>query len=184
MRSVPPGLMLAVAGLAAGVVLWLAGVEAPAGLVAIAGAGVGVGWVLTWAVARRTVSRPLAQIADSIETLAARDVLALVDQLASLAEGDRAGRLQVYAAQVDLPSDRGVRRVAEALNTTISRLQAGAHQFSAASEEPCRRLFYVGPDDYVLGSICAEAMGSLLPVGGQVLLLMPRFRHAGMELRR
>jgi len=181
---VPPGPMLAIAGLAAGAGLWLAGLDAAAGLVAIAGAGIAVGWGVTWAVARMTVQRPLAVIADSIETLAARDVLALVDQLANLAEGDRTSRLQVHAARVPLPSDRSVRRVAEGLNATISRLEAAAHQFSAASEEPCRRLFYVGPDDYVLGSMCAEAMGSLLPGGGQVLLLMPRFRHAGMELRR
>jgi diguanylate cyclase (GGDEF)-like protein len=181
---VPPGLTLAVVGLAAGAGLWLVGLYAPAALVAVVGAGIGVGWGVTWIVARQTVHRPLAVIADSMETLAARDVLALVDQLANLAEGDHSNGLQVHAATVALPSDRSVRRVAEALNTTISRLQAAAHQFSAASEEPCRRLFYVGPDDYVLGSTCAEAMGSMLPNGGQVLLLMPRFRHAGMELRR
>jgi diguanylate cyclase (GGDEF)-like protein len=178
------GLALAVAGLVAGLGLWLAGQEAVAGWVAIASAGIAVGWGLNLAVAARTVNRPLALIADSIETLAARDVLALVDEFANLAQGEHARRLEVHAAPVSLPSNRSVRRVAEALNTAISRLQAGAYQFSAASEEPCRRLFYVGPDDYLLGCTCAETMGSLLPGGGQVLLLIPRFLHAGVELRR
>ena len=184
MSKLPLGLAVALTGVLAATVLWLAGLPAAAGLLGVASAGIGAGWCLTWLVYRRTVSRPLALIADSIETLAARDVLALVDEFAHLADGEGTRRLEVHAAPVSLPSDRSVRRVADALNTTISRLQAGAHQFWAASTEPCRRHFYVGPDDYLLGSTCAEAMGSLLPGGGQVLVLMTRFPHAGVELRR
>jgi diguanylate cyclase (GGDEF)-like protein len=180
----PVGLVLGLCGLVAGALLWAAGLHSEAGPVAALGAGIGAGWGLTWRASLRRVSRPLDQIADSIETLAARDVLALVDEFAHLAQGEHARRLEVHATPVALPSDRSVRRVAEALNSTIGRLQAGAYQFSAASEEPCRRLFYVGADDYLLGCTCAEAMGPLLPPGGQVLLLMPRFPHAGVELRR
>jgi diguanylate cyclase (GGDEF)-like protein len=183
MSKVPIGMGLAVAGLAFGAGLWMGGFQIVAVLVA-ASAGIELGWAISSAVHRRTVSGPLAQIADSIETLAALDVLGLVDELAQLAEGERASRLVVHASPVSLPSNRSVRRVAVALNTAISRLQVGAHQFYAASEEPCRRLFYVGPDDYLLGSTCAEAMGSLLPSGGQVLMLIPSFPHAGIELRR
>ena len=181
---VPVGLWLAIGGLMAGAVLWLAGSSVASALVVTASAGIAFGWCVTWAVARRSVARPLAAIADSMETLAARDVLALVDEFASLAQGDEAHQLVVHASRVPLPSDRSVRRVADALNTTISRLQAGAFQFYTASEEPCRRLFYVGPDDYLLGCTSAEAMGALLPDGGPVLLLAPRIRHAGVELRR
>lgn len=180
----PLALVLAVLAVAAAAGLWLAGFVAAGCLVAAGGAGIGVGWSVTRAVSRRTLNGPLDSIADSMETLAARDVLSLVDEFAHLARGEQARRLEVHAAQVALPADRSVRRVAAALNTTISRLQAGAYQFSAASEETCRRLFYVGPDDYLLGCTCAEAMGSLLHGGGQVLLLMPRFPHAGVELRR
>jgi diguanylate cyclase (GGDEF)-like protein len=180
----PIGLVLAAAGLAVASALWLADLQAAAGLAAAGGAGIAIGWAATWVVSKRTVSRPLDLIADSIETLAARDVLALVDEFAHLAQGEHARRLEVHASPVALPSDRSVRRVAEALNATIGRLAAGAYQFSAAAEEPCRRLFYVGADDYLLGCTCAEAMGALLPGGGQVLLLMPRFPHAGVELRR
>jgi diguanylate cyclase (GGDEF)-like protein len=178
------GLGLAVAGFAVSLGLLLAGLSAAAGWVATASAGIAVGWGVTFAIARRTVDTPLELIADSMETLAARDVLALVDEFANLAQGDGPRPLEVHAVPVSLPSDGSVRRVAEALNATISRLQAGAYQFSAASDGPCKRLFYVGPDDYLLGSTCAEAMGSLLPNGGNILLLIPHFRHAGVELRR
>ena len=181
---IPIGLWLVALGLVASVGLRLTDNASASDWMVAGSIGVAVGWVVTWSVSRRNVSRPLADIADSMETLAARDVLALVDEFANLAQGDEARQLAVHAKPVQLPTDRSVRRVAAALNTTISRLQAGAFQFYTASEEPCRRLFYVGPDDYLLGCACAEAMGSMLPDGGQVLLLTPRIRHAGVELRR
>ena len=181
---IPIGLWLTALGLIAAVGLRLADHPEASDGMAAGSVGVAVGWAVTWSVSRRNVSQPLDRIADSMETLAARDVLALVDEFANLAQGDEAGQLIVHARPVQLPTDRSVRRVAAALNTTISRLQAGAFQFYTASEEPCRRLFYVGPDDYLLGCACAEAMGSMLPDGGQVLLLTPRIRHAGVELRR
>jgi diguanylate cyclase (GGDEF)-like protein len=157
----------------------------PAGYL-VAGAGFGMiagAFVMRWA-AIIAIDRPLDKVASSMETLAARDALALVDEFASLAQGDPPRDLSVHAEPVDLPAAPGVRRVAEALNSTISRLRAGAYQFRAASADPCRRLFYVGADDYLLGCTCAEVMGGLLPDGGQVLLLSPTFRHAGVELRR
>lgn len=178
------GLWLAIAGLIAAAMLSLASQSSLATWVAIGSAGIALGWGVTWAIVRRTIGRPLDRIASSMETLAARDVLALVDEFANLAEGEQARQIAVHATPVLLPSDPSARRLAEALNTTISRLQGGVHQFYAASQDPCRRLFYVGPDDYLLGCGCAEAMGSLLPDGGQVLLLTPAFRHAGVEMRR
>ena len=183
-RQLLTGVILAAAGLVVGSALLVAGFASAAGWVAAVDGGAVFGWGVGVVVAKRTVSRPLALIAESIETLAARDVLALVDEFANLAQGDPARPIEVHAAPVPLPSDKSVRRVAEALNSTISRLRAGAYQFSQASREPCKRLFYVGPDDYLLGSTCAEALGAMLPGGGQVLLLIPNFPHAGIELRR
>jgi diguanylate cyclase (GGDEF)-like protein len=178
------GLWLAVAGLVAAAALASAGQTGAAAMVAVGSGGMASGWAVTWVIVWRTMTRPMEQIASSMETLAARDVLALVDEFANLAEGEQAQQINVYARPVALPADPSARRLAEALNTTISRLQASAHQFYAASQDPCRRLFYVGPDDYLLGCGCAEAMGTLLPDGGVVLLMTPRFRHAGIELRR
>jgi len=177
--------MIVTAGLAiVALTLFLAGRE-PVALV-VAGVGIGLiagAIIMRWA-AVIAIDRPLEKVAASMETLAARDVLALVDEFANLAEGDQPRSLAVHAEPVDLPATPGVRRVAEALNVTISRLRAAAYHFQAASGEPCRRLFYVGADDYLLGCLCAEVMGTLLPDGGQVLLLSPTFRHAGVELRR
>jgi diguanylate cyclase (GGDEF)-like protein len=150
----------------------------------IASAGIAIGWAISWCVVRVTVMRPIDKIASSMETLAARDVLLLIDEFANLADGEQARQIRVHAQPVSVPSEESTKRLAEALNTTISRLQGTVHQFHAASQEPCRRLFYVGPDDYLLGTGCAEAMISLLPGGGQVLMMTPGFRHAGIEMRR
>jgi diguanylate cyclase (GGDEF)-like protein len=151
-------------------------------------AGVSVGLV-AGALAARMVThwstgRPLERIAESMEVLAARDVMALVDEFVKLAEGDSPGKVALHARQVELPVEPGVRRVAEALNATIYRLRAGVDQFEAAAVEPCRRLFYVGADDYLLGCTCAEVMAGNLPRGGDVVILSPDYGHAGVELRR
>ncbi len=175
-------LSLACCGAAFG--LWILGNQSLGAGAGFVGAGMAVGAAVTRLGMTRTVDEPLDKIADSMEMLAARDVLALVDEFANLAQGEPAKRLTVYATPIKLPAEPKVRRVAEALNSTISRLQAGAYQFYAASGEPCRRLLYVGADDYLLGCTCAEVMGGMLPEGGQVLLLSPHFRHAGAELRR
>jgi len=146
--------------------------------------GVIVGVTITRVVSRFTIDKPLDRISTSMEILAARDVMALVDEFVNLAEGDPPGKLTVHAQQVVLPADPGVRRAAEALNATIYRLRAGIYQFEAAAVDPCHRLFYVGADDYLLGGICAEVLAGLLPSGGEVLMLSPDLRHAGVELRR
>ena len=86
----PVKLSLAVAALVASVALWLAGQPLAASFVAIASGGIVVGWAAAFLIARRAISRPLEQIADSLETLAARDVLALVDEFANLAQGEQA----------------------------------------------------------------------------------------------
>jgi diguanylate cyclase (GGDEF)-like protein len=146
--------------------------------------GLVAGVLITRTIAHYSIDVPLDQISTSMEILAARDVMALVDEFVNLAEGDAPGKVEIHATQVGLPPEPGVRRVAEALNATIYRLRAGVYQFEAAAVEPCRRLFYVGADDYLLGGICAEVMAGLLPDGGEVLLVSPDFRHAGVELRR
>ena len=177
------GLWLAVAGVGAAAVLSTTGMSVAAPIL-IGSLGMGAGWAVTSLIVGVTLRRPIDRVATSMETLAARDVLALVDEFANLADGEPPGQIEVHARAVAVPADPSARRLAEALNTTIARLQGGVHQFHAASQESCRRLFYVGPDDYLLGCGCAEAMGSLLPNGGPVLLMTPRFRHSGVELRR
>jgi hypothetical protein len=129
------GLFAAAGGLAAAGLLAVAGFSAVAAALAIASVGLGLGWGITWLIVRQTLCRPIDRIATSMETLAARDVLALVDEFANLADGEPPGQIEVHARQVALPSDPSARRLAEALNTTIARLQGGAHQFHAASQD-------------------------------------------------
>jgi len=146
--------------------------------------GIMAGTIVTRAVAHYSIDKPLEQISTSMEILAARDIMALVDEFVNLAEGDSPGKVSIHAPQVPMPAEPNVRRVAEALNASIARLRAGVYQFEAAAVEPCRRLFYVGADDYLLGGNCAEVLATYLPDGGDVLMLSPDFRHAGVELRR
>jgi diguanylate cyclase (GGDEF)-like protein len=176
--------LLLLAAAAVGVVLLLGGLQVAAAIAVAITTAVVAGWVLGRQAERRALEAPLSQIAESLEMLGASDIFSVIDTLASLVQGERPRRLEIHASTVSLPVDRRARRVASALNTTISRLTMGAQQVFAASAEACRRHFYVGPDDYLLGCAAAEAMGARLPDGGEVLLLTVPFRHVGLELRR
>jgi len=151
----------------------------------VAGAvGVTTGWCWTRIAMRALVDQPLDRIARELETLAARDIAGIADALANLAQGEEAQRLGVFASRVEVPSLPAIGRIAEALNMAIQRVEGSAAQFNSSAEEPCRRLFYVGPDDYLLGTAAAEAMATLAPDGGELLVMTGLFKHTGMELRR
>lgn len=146
--------------------------------------GVAAGWCWTRIAMRALVDQPLNRIARELETLAARDIAGIADALANLAQGEEAQRLDVFASCVEVPSLPAIGRIAEALNMAIQRVEGSAAQFNSSAEEPCRRLFYVGPDDYLLGAAAAEAMAALAPDGGELLVMTGLFKHTGMELRR
>ena len=133
---------------------------------------------------RALVDQPLDRIAREMETLAARDIAGIADALANLAQGEEAHRLDVFATRVEVPTLPAVGRIAEALNMAIRRVEGSAAQFNSSAEESCRRVFYVGSDDYLLGTAGAEAMAALAPDGGELLVMTGLFKHTGMELRR
>ena len=179
-----PVVLLLPAAVAVGAGLLLLGQPGFAALLVVTTTGSAVGWAIGRETGLRAVRTPLAQIADSMEVLGGRDIFGLVDVLANLAQGDRPPRFEVHAAPVALPSDRTARRAASALNTTIARLTMGVEQLFSPSDQPCRRHFYVGPDDYLLGCAAADAMGSRMAEGGEILIVTVPFRHVGLELRR
>ncbi len=153
---------------------------------ALIGAGVGVGGGVVYGRRRERerARRGLEKIAETVEMLSAHDVAVVVDALADIAHGEPARVLSINASPVPVPDERTVRRLAEAVNTTVARLESSVEQFNLGAVEPCRRLFYVGPDDFVLGSVGAEEVARRVPGDAELLVLLGRFSHSGMELRR
>ncbi len=171
--------------LALGLLGGFAGGGSVALLAVILGSGIAAGGALTWLAVQVTVARPLASITRTTESLAANDASALSDMLTGIAEGDLTNRLQIHGDQVAISpvSSSQVRHLGEVVGSIAARLAEGASQLNTVTDEPCRRLFYVGPDGYQQGQTCGDLMGRTIG-RGQVLVLSGDLRNTGLESRR
>jgi methyl-accepting chemotaxis protein len=177
------GLGLSLLCAAVGGVAAVAGFATVGSLVAILGMGVAVGWSVTWAIYLVTVSRPLAELARATEALAGTDAAALSDVLAAVAEGDLTRRVELRARPADVAGTTEVNRLGKSVGEIIARLGESASSLNSTTDEACQRLLYVGPDGYLQGQTCGEAMGRAIGKG-QVLIVTASLEHAGLELRR
>jgi methyl-accepting chemotaxis protein len=150
---------------------------------ALAG-GVLVGGVGTWILTRLTVARALDKLAVATQALAATDSSAFSDTLAAMAHGDLTGHLEFKSDRLTIASTPEVNRVVDAVNAIIRGLRESSSEFNKVTDEPCQRLCYVGPDGFLQGHACGQAMGEALDGHGQVLVLTASFSNGGLELRR
>jgi len=180
------GLALGLACLALWALPAIAGISVLGGSDAVLGLGIVAGWAVTFGIVRLTISRPLVQIATATEALASQEIVALSDMLAAVAQGDLTNRMdpQLRAVVVDSTCAPEVGRLAGVFNRISTSVSEGAAQLNSVTDEPCRRLLYVGPDGYLQGQICGEHMGRLTSGRGQVVILSGDLNHAGYEVRR
>jgi methyl-accepting chemotaxis protein len=177
------GLALALVCVALAGIAFVVGSAATASPVVVLALGLAVGWAVTWVVYLFSVSRPLARLAEATEEIAGTDAAALSDVLAAVAEGDLTRRLELRTKPVAVTGTAEVTRLGEGIGEIIARLGESAASLNSTTDEACQRLFYVGPDGYVQGQECGEAMGRAIGKG-QVLIVTSSFEHAGLELRR
>jgi methyl-accepting chemotaxis protein len=171
---------------AAGALLSVAGFSGIGFPVFVLGVGGGAGAGVSYAFNRATVSRPLAEIARTAESLARQDVSGMSDMAASIAQGDLTVRLESRTAALELGASSAaeVRRLAQTVNDIAARLAEGADQLNSITFEACDRLFYVGPDGYEQGQACGDLMGRTIGGRGQVAILSMDLKGVGLELRR
>ena len=177
---------LGLACVAAGGLIFLAGGRSVGSLAVILGLGVTLGGSLTWIALRETVSRPLARITKATEALSVQDAAALSDMLAAIAQGDLSNRLEPRGRPVSLAATSSVqvRQLGEAINAITARLAEGAVQLNTVTDEPNRRLFYVGPDDYSQGKTCGDLMGRTIGGKGQIAVITRDLKGVSLDLRR
>jgi hypothetical protein len=177
---------LGLACVAAGGLIFLAGGRSVGSLAVILGLGVTLGGSLTWIALRETVSRPLARITKATEVLSVQDTAALSDMLAAIAQGDLSNRLEPRGRPVSLAATSSVqvRQLGEAINAITARLAEGAVQLNTVTDEPNRRLFYVGPDDYSQGKTCGDLMGRTIGGKGQIAVITRDLKGVSLDLRR
>jgi methyl-accepting chemotaxis protein len=183
-RGVYVGLLPAPLCLAVGILMSGLGAASFGSTAATLGFGMAIGWVATWAMYVATVARPLAHIVNTTIAQANADTAVLSDAMTAVAEGDLTHKIQMRARPSSVVAASEVERLGDGLGQFVSKLVESAEQLNSMTDEPCRRLFYIGPDGYLQGQTGGEVMGAALKGRGQVLVVTPSIRHLGLEVRR
>lgn len=136
------------------------------------GLGWGLSWGLDWLLVRQNIIRPLKRLVAAVETLAAKDSIALAGALDALGRGELTVQVAIYAQTVPIPAFPPLSRLTYTLNQLITNLQDCAREFNLMTSTPFQRMCFVGPDDYLMGRTCGEAMGQALGGQGQVVILV------------
>ena len=147
------------------------------------GIGSGLGWGVTWLATRQTITRPIARLAEIAEKLVAQESQKLTTSLAALAQGNLTVRARVDAKPITISGSSEVNQMTKIFNNVIFQLQDSAREFNTVTDEPIRRLFYVGPDAYLEGRACGEMMGKALNGQGQVVVIVGSFSLMSQQLR-
>lgn len=147
-------------------------------LILCIGMVLGIIWLI-W----HTVTKPVERLAAISRTLATQDSAALTGALAALAQGDLTVRLDILSQPLTLSTGSILDPVIEPINTVITHLQESGRELNTVTDEPCLRLFYVGPDAYLEGQVCGDIMGEAMGGRGQVAVFTLAASTC-MELRR
>ncbi len=175
--------LAAVAAVMAGVA-WQADWPAAAQVALACAASVSLGWVGAASISRRRLGTSARVVTDAMALFASYDMEAVDQAIADQLDGGPGRMPAIRARAVLVPMHASIAPIAEALNQSISVLQRSADRLNRAPGQACRRLFFCGPDEYVLGCLAGEFVSKMLVGGGDVLLMTPGYQHAGMDLRR
>ena len=174
-------MVLAVVALSGLLAIALGGLASP-----FAG-GIAVGAVVVFALLslgkRARTDRPLRALASATHTLAAEDSVEFAEALQAMSQGDLTRQVRFRSAALP-PTTGELRQVVREFNALVARLEDGSRSFNTVTDEPCQRLFYIGPDGYLQGQECAAVLGEAMGGRGQALVLTALFSHGGLELRR
>jgi len=145
----------------------------------------GLGSAATAALAALAIALALAVAAWSYRSVSAAEKAAAAERAGCVAalEDLSAGLVKLsagdLAAFVPRASVDG-----GASSVTMSKILDCIGNFDAVTDEPSRRLFYVGSDSYKEGQAIGEAIGRALGGRGRVAVLVGDFRSVNYSLRR
>lgn len=127
---------------------------------------------------------PLKFLSGRIKSMAEKDIASLSTALTEMANGNLTSEVKIETGTISTSVNGYVGEMVKGLNSIISSLNEASREFNSATDKPCQRLFFVGPDSYIEGQSCAEAMGKALNGKGKVAIIIEKFGFTSQEMRR
>jgi len=129
-----------------------------------------------------TIDQSLDTVVKTAEEFAQNDLVEFSAAMTSLAQGDLTIRVKSRFAPIDPASFPEFNSLVSGLNHIIQESGAIAQKFNSVTDEPCRRLVYIGADSFLEGRTCAETMGQILNGQGKVAIITP-YTSQSIEVR-
>lgn len=127
---------------------------------------------------------PLKSVANSIKSMAEKDLVSISRSLSELAHGNLTTSMKLETPIIQgVTANGSIGKIANGLNSIINSLYDAIKDFNSATDSPCERLFYVGADSYLEGRACAEMMAKALNGKGKVAVILERMNIIGHMLR-
>ena len=144
---------------------------------------VGIGWVTSWLLTRRTVLAPLAQVNAAAQVLG-EDLSRFASAMARLAQGDLTLQLKLEACPLPRAASPEVSQLIRNLSDLDSTLSEGTKEYNLLTLEPCRRLLFLGNNPYQQGERAGEVMGEALAGHGEVVYVSDHVANTNRDLQR
>lgn len=130
------------------------------------------------------LTSPIAKLAANIKAFADKDVNSVSKAITELAQGNLTTNIKLTAEDESAALDGNIGALVDGLNSIIGSLRTAAKEFNNSTDEPCKRLFYVGADSYIEGRKAAETLAQTLNGHGKVIVAIRAFNNLSQELRR
>jgi methyl-accepting chemotaxis protein len=138
-----------------------------------------------WAIAVyiRSILRSSRRLIDSLR--GAKEAMSgLSSGIAKLGTGDLSAKVPRMKETADPACGGALAPLGGLLSELSNAVRESIEDFNGITEEPCRRLLYVGSDSYAEGRAAAAAMGRRLEGRGEVAIIVSDQRMINQKLRR
>lgn len=129
-----------------------------------------------------SIDHSLDAVIKSAEEFAQSDLFEVSAAMTSLAQGDLTVSVASQFTPIDQNAHPEFRSLVSSLNRIILESGEIAQKFNSVTDEPCRRMVYVGADSFLEGRSSAETMGQILKGQGKVAIISS-YNTQAIEIR-
>lgn len=103
--------------------------------------------------------------------LAEADLPRLSEAMSELSDGNLTIQITPQAKQIETQQYMGLESLAGIYNSLVQEVGQVFQKFNSVTDEPCRRMVYVGADSFQEGRMCGDIMGQVLNGSGKVAIV-------------
>jgi len=124
------------------------------------------------------LNKPCHLIDQVINAFIQNDIKSLSGSMVALAQGDLTVQVNPNGQPIDQMRAGEAGNLGKTLSRLVSEYSELLRGFNTITSEPCRRLFYVGPDSFYEGNMSGKIMGELLNGTGKIGIISAAFNHS------